>query len=57
MRICSFLPSATEILYALGLGEAVVGAPRSVGLLPEVFLLLAGEETLEVFGAFLRTNN
>ncbi len=25
MRICSFLPSATEILYALGLGEAVVG--------------------------------
>lgn len=25
MRICSFLPSATEILYALGLGEAVAG--------------------------------
>ena len=25
MRICSFLPSATEILYALGLGEQVVG--------------------------------
>jgi len=25
MRICSFLPSATEILYGLGLGESVVG--------------------------------
>lgn len=25
MRICSFLPSATEILYALGLGESVAG--------------------------------
>lgn len=25
MRICSFLPSATEILYELGLGESIVG--------------------------------
>ena len=25
MRICSLLPSATEIVYALGLGDAVVG--------------------------------
>ena len=25
MRICSFLPSATEMLFALGLGEEVVG--------------------------------
>ncbi len=25
MRICSFLPSATEMLYALGLGEYIVG--------------------------------
>jgi iron complex transport system substrate-binding protein len=25
MRICSFLPSATEILYALGLEESIVG--------------------------------
>ena len=25
MRICSFLPSATEILYELGLGDDVVG--------------------------------
>ncbi len=32
---------------------AVVGAPRSLGLLPGVFLLLAGEETLEVAGASL----
>ena len=32
---------------------AVVGAPRSPGLLPGVFLLLAGEETLEVAGASL----
>ena len=32
---------------------AVVGAPRSLGLLPGVFLLLAGEEALEVAGAFL----
>ena len=32
---------------------AVVGAPRSLGLVPGVFLLLAGEETLEVCGSFL----
>ena len=25
MRICSFLPSATEIVYALGLGDALYG--------------------------------
>ena len=25
MRICSLLPSATEILYAIGLGDSVVG--------------------------------
>ncbi len=25
MRICSFVPSATEMLYALGLGDSVVG--------------------------------
>ena len=25
MQICSFLPSATEILYALGLGDSVAG--------------------------------
>ncbi|MFB3094566.1 MAG: hypothetical protein ACE10O_01760, partial [Candidatus Acidiferrales bacterium] len=31
---------------------AVVGALRSLGLLPGVFLLLAGEEALEVAGAF-----
>ncbi len=32
---------------------AFVGAPRSLGLLPGVFHLLAGEEALVVFGAFL----
>ena len=32
---------------------AVVGALRSLGLLPGVFLLLAGEEALEVCGSFL----
>lgn len=25
MKICSFLPSATEILYALGLGDSICG--------------------------------
>jgi len=25
MRICSLLPSATEILYAIGLGDSVLG--------------------------------
>ena len=31
---------------------AAVGAPRSLGLLPGAFLLLTGEETLEVGAAF-----
>ncbi len=29
MRICSLLPSATEILYALGLGDQVVGVSHT----------------------------
>ena len=29
MRICSFLPSATEIIYTLGLGEQLYGVTRS----------------------------
>jgi iron complex transport system substrate-binding protein len=29
MRICSFLPSATEIVYTLGLGEQLYGVTRS----------------------------
>ena len=29
MKICSLLPSATEILYALGLGEHVVGGSHA----------------------------
>lgn len=36
MRICSFLPSATEILYALGLGESVVGISYECDYPPEV---------------------
>ena len=29
MRICSLLPSATEILYALGLGDHIVGVSHT----------------------------
>ena len=29
MRICSLLPSATEILYALGLDEHIVGVSHT----------------------------
>lgn len=42
MRICSLLPSATEIVYALGLGEALVGRshacdyPEAAAQLPVV---------------------
>ncbi len=35
MRICSFLPSATEMLYALGLGEAVAGVTYECDFPPE----------------------
>ena len=35
MRICSFLPSATEILYALGLGDSVVGVTFECDFPPE----------------------
>ncbi len=34
-RICSFLPSATEILYALGLGESVTGVTYKCDYPPE----------------------
>jgi iron complex transport system substrate-binding protein len=36
VRICSLLPSATEILYALGLGDAVVGVTHECDFPPEV---------------------
>ena len=36
MRICSFLPSATETLYALGLGDAVVGVTYECDFPPGV---------------------
>ena len=35
MQICSFLPSATEILYALGLGESVSGVTFECDFPPE----------------------
>ncbi|MBO0910543.1 MAG: cobalamin-binding protein [Acidobacteria bacterium] len=35
MQICSFLPSATEILYALGLGDAVAGVTFECDYPPE----------------------
>jgi iron complex transport system substrate-binding protein len=36
MRICSFLPSATETLFALGLGDSVVGVTYECDFPPEV---------------------
>lgn len=35
MRICSFLPSATEIVYALGLGEQLFGVSHECDHPPE----------------------
>jgi iron complex transport system substrate-binding protein len=35
MRICSLLPSATEILYALGLGDSVFGVTHECDFPPE----------------------
>ncbi len=35
MRICSLLPSATEILYALGLGDSVVGITHECDFPPD----------------------
>ena len=35
MRICSFLPSATEMLFALGLGDQVVGVSHECDYPPE----------------------
>jgi iron complex transport system substrate-binding protein len=35
MRICSLLPSATEILFALGLGDAVAGVTHECDFPPE----------------------
>jgi iron complex transport system substrate-binding protein len=35
VQICSLLPSATEILYALGLGDAVVGVTHECDFPPE----------------------
>jgi iron complex transport system substrate-binding protein len=35
MRICSLIPSATEILYAIGLGDSVVGVTHECDFPPE----------------------
>jgi iron complex transport system substrate-binding protein len=35
MRICSFLPSATEIVYALGLGDQLYGVTRACDYPPD----------------------
>ena len=35
MRICSFLPSATEIVYSLGLGDALYGVSHECDYPPE----------------------
>jgi iron complex transport system substrate-binding protein len=35
MRICSFLPSATEIVYTLGLGDQLYGVTRACDYPPE----------------------
>jgi iron complex transport system substrate-binding protein len=35
MRICSLLPSATEIVYALGLGDQLVGVSHACDYPPE----------------------
>ncbi len=35
MRICSFLPSGTEIVYALGLGDQLYGVSHECDFPPE----------------------
>ena len=47
MRICSFLPSATEILYELGFGDNVVGVTHECDFPPE-----ASKKTVVVRSAF-----
>ena len=62
MQICSFLPSATEILYALGLGESVSGVTFECDFPPDaatktvvVNTNLAEDLTSEVFHKALAT--
>jgi len=47
MRICSFLPSATEILYELDLGDSVVGVTHECDFPPE-----ASKKTVVVRSSF-----
>ena len=35
MRICSFLPSATEMVYALGLGDSLYGVSHECDYPPQ----------------------
>ena len=35
MRICSFLPSATEIVYALGIGDQLLGVSHECDYPPD----------------------
>ena len=35
MRICSFLPSATEMIYAIGLGDQLCGVSHECDYPPE----------------------
>jgi iron complex transport system substrate-binding protein len=52
VRICSLVPAATEVLYALGLGESVVGVthecdwPPEAAALPAVTASIVDSETL-----------
>ena len=46
MRIVSFLPSATEILYALGVGENVVGVSHECDYPPDASTKLRINESL-----------
>ncbi|NIP37677.1 MAG: cobalamin-binding protein [Candidatus Dadabacteria bacterium] len=50
MRICSFLPSATEILYELGLGDAVTGVTHECDYPGDV------KNKLRVIDSFLNPN-
>jgi len=52
MRICSFFPGGTELLYALGLGEAIVGVshecdyPPAARMKPTVIRTVIDQERL-----------
>ena len=49
LRICSLLPSATEIVFALGLGERLVGVTHECDHPPEAARLPAVTASRAVF--------